>query len=154
MFTLTKDYTYPDAAAVKNHAAETCTFTFSLGPDQIPGQGALADHMVQANIEELEKQGSQPLRLRVWEDKSPTFTTNYKVEVTATASPLVWAVVILGLLVILAIAYITYKIVSVIKSTWNPATGGILGTFNTTMMWAVAGIAIIGGVALVYKLKR
>jgi len=93
--------------------AEVCTFDFKLTPEQIPGTEWLAQIIVDSFVSELQKEGSWLLELRVYEDTTPTFWTNYRVEVTATASPLAWNLIIIGVLAVLFIVAIVFAIRSV-----------------------------------------
>ena len=90
--------------------AEVCTFAFKLTPEQVPGTEWLADRIVNAFVSELEKQGSRLLEVKVSRDTTPPLWTNYLVEVTATASPLAWSLIILGVLAILGIVAIFFTI--------------------------------------------
>lgn len=90
--------------------AERCTFEFKLTPEQIPGTEWISERIVNAFVGELEKEGSRLLELKVYEDITPTFWTNYRVEVTATASPIVWAVVIYAVLAILFLVALIFVV--------------------------------------------
>lgn len=90
--------------------AEICTFEFKLTPEQIPTYPWLGKMIVDAFVSELEKEGSRLLELRVYEDTTPMFWTNYRVEVTATASPIAWMPIIIGVLAILFIVAIIFLI--------------------------------------------
>ncbi len=84
--------------------AEECTWEFTI---PLPEQAAQwpADLMLQTHIDQLATQNSKLLELKVWRDIASDFTTNYRVVTTATASPLWWNLIILGVLaVIIAIA--------------------------------------------------
>lgn len=77
---------------------ERCTYEFRVPlPEQL-GAGWLMNIMVNKHTEELANQNSRLLRMRVWENIAPTWHTDYKVEVTATASPLYWNIIIIGVL--------------------------------------------------------
>ena len=93
--------------------AETCTFEFKLTPEQIPGTRWLGERIVDSFVNKLEGEGARLLELKVYEDTTPMLWTNYRVEVTATASPLAWNLIILGVLAILFIVaiYFTIKLV-------------------------------------------
>jgi len=93
--------------------AEVCTFEFKLTPEQIPGTEWLGQRIVDSFASELEKEGARLLELRVYEDTTPTWWTNYRVEVTATASPLAWNLIIIGVLAILFIVAIVFAIKAV-----------------------------------------
>lgn len=94
-------------------AAETCIFEFQLTPEQIPGTEWLGERIVDSFVSELEKEGSRLLELKVYEDTTPTFWTNYRVEVTATASPLYWNLIIIGVLAILFVVAILFALKAV-----------------------------------------
>jgi len=93
--------------------AERCTFEFKLTPEQIPGTEWIGERIVNAFVDELQKEGSRLLELKVYEDITPTFWTNYRVEVTATASPIVWAVVVYAVLAILILVAVIFTIKAV-----------------------------------------
>lgn len=93
--------------------AEVCTFEFKLTPEQIPTYPWLGEMIVDAFVSELEKEGFRLLELRVYEDTTPMFWTNYRVEVTATASPIAWMPIIIGVLAILFIVAIIFAIKAV-----------------------------------------
>lgn len=93
--------------------AEVCTFEFKLTPEQIPLTEWLAQRIVDTFVNELEKEGSRLLELKVYEDTTPTWWTNYRVEVTATASPLAWNLIIIGVLAILFVVAIVFAIKAV-----------------------------------------
>ncbi|GAI02027.1 unnamed protein product, partial [marine sediment metagenome] len=93
--------------------AEVCTFEFKLTPEQIPLTEWLAQRIVDTFVSELEKEGSRLLELKVYEDTTPTWWTNYRVEVTATASPLAWNLIIIGVLAVLFVVAIIFAIKAV-----------------------------------------
>ena len=90
--------------------AETCIFEFKLTPEQIPTYPWLGERIINSFVSELEKEGSKLLELRVYEDTAPTWWTSYRVEVTATASPIVWMPIIIAVLAILFIVAIIFLI--------------------------------------------
>jgi len=94
--------------------AESCSYIFTVNlPDQL-GARWTAEQNLQAHIEKLQEQGSQVLEWHLWEDKmSGTFTTDYYCEVVASASPLLWTVVVVGVLAILGILATTWLIAQV-----------------------------------------
>jgi len=93
--------------------AEICTFDFKLTPEQIPGTEWLGERIVDTFASELEKEGARLLELKVYKDTTPMFWTNYRVEVTATASPLAWNLIIIGVLAILFVVAIIFAIKAV-----------------------------------------
>lgn len=87
--------------------AEYCYWSFSVNlPDQV-GATWTAQQSLNAHIEELQKQGAIILEYRLWEDKSPTWHTDYYVKVVSSASPLAWMAIIIGVIAIIGLL-ITY----------------------------------------------
>ena len=109
---LVQDTIYPWSYIYEGNA-EVCTFEFKITPEQIPGTEWLGERIVDAFISELEKEGARLLELKVFRDTTPTFWTNYRVEVTATASPLAWNLIIIGVLAIVFIFAIAFVIKAV-----------------------------------------
>lgn len=123
--------------------AERCIYTFSVPlPDQL-GAKWTAQQMIDAHIEELWQQGSLLLEYKLYEDASPTFTTNYKVDMIASASPLWWNLIIIGVLAILAIAFISWAINGVADiAEYSP--GAAIGiSVGVIALAAVAGIYLL-----------
>ncbi len=108
-YVLIQETIYPWAYTFEGDA-EVCTFEFKLTPEQIPVYPWLGQRIVDSFVSELEKEGSRLLELRVYEDTTPTFWTNYRVEVTASASPIVWTPIIIGVLAILFLVAIIFTI--------------------------------------------
>lgn len=99
--------------------AESCTYEFSISA-WVYAEWELADKLIKKHIDELNIQGAQLLYLKVWRDITPT-ETDYRVEVTATASPIFWTPVILAVLA-LACLVVTWRIVKVVKDIdWGEA---------------------------------
>lgn len=111
-YVLIQETIYPWAYTFEGDA-EVCIFEFKLTPEQIPGTEWLGQRIVDSFVSELEKEGSRLLELKVYRDTTPTFWTNYRVEVTATASPLVWNLIIIGVLAILFVVAIIFAIKAV-----------------------------------------
>ncbi|MBA7702659.1 hypothetical protein ES703_111428 [subsurface metagenome] len=111
-YELIQETIYPWAYTFEGDA-ETCIFDFTLTPEQIPGTEWLGERIVDSFVSELEKEGSRLLELRVYRDTTPTWWTNYRVEITATASPLAWNLIIIGVLAVLFIVAIIFAIKAV-----------------------------------------
>lgn len=131
---LIQDYTYPYAATYSGYVEE-CTFTFSLGPEQIPGTDWFRDQVINSFESEVIKEGARMISLKVWEDKTPTLHTDYTVIVTATASPVPWLLVIGAVLLILFIVAIVFTIVQ-IRKLWY-GEGGQPGLVDLMPMLVV-----------------
>ncbi|GAI75868.1 unnamed protein product, partial [marine sediment metagenome] len=88
--------------------AEVQTFTFVFPPEQIPGMDWLAKKLVEAFASTLKDHDSKLLELKLWRDTRPVMWTDYRCEVTASASPVPW-------LAILAIAGIIVGIIFLLR---------------------------------------
>lgn len=118
--------------------AERCVYTFQVNlPDQM-GARWRADDLVNAHLTELQAQGSLLLELRLYEDASGTFTTNYMVELIASASPLWWNAIILGVLAVLAIIFVFFTVKQVDDIVqYSPGAATAIGL-------GVGAVAILG----------
>ncbi len=129
--------------------AEQVTFTFSTIPEQFPGEQWLADRIIDKIVGQLAGQNSKMLYLRVWRDTSPTWQTHYKVELTASASPLWWNLIILSVLAIFSLI-LTWQIVNVVEDIFWREDGtepGLVGALK----WGTLAIIAVLGIALVTK---
>lgn len=108
--------------------AEKAVYTFNvLGPDQL-GSSWTARQMLEGHINELQAQGSLLLEYKLWEDKqSGTFTTEYRVEMIASASPLWWNIIIIGVLAVLSILFISWTLQNVEDIAEYGGGGLVLG---------------------------
>ena len=132
----------------KGHA-EMCTYTFSLGPEQVPGMRWAAQQVTNAHVAELQKENSTILELRVWEDASPTWQTDYYVEIVASASPLWWNIIIAGALILLiglAILFTIIEVKDIVEYIGEHAPGSI-----PLMFIAVIGATVLIGVILLSR---
>lgn len=132
--------------------AEWCHWTFTVNlPDQM-GTIWTAKQSLNAHIEKLAEEGSIILEYRLWEDREPTWTTDYYVEVVASASPIWWTPIIIGVLVILAIIA-TYF---VIRETGEIAEyiGEAAPVTLPLMAIAVIGALTIAGIYLVRRERK
>ena len=129
--------------------AELCEWTFSVPlPEQLGAQW-IANRLIDGHIEELQKEGSQLLELTVWEDTSPIEKTHYYVRVVATASPLYWTAIIVGVLIVLVIAglsYIITKIENIVEYVGDKAPQAL-----SVLPWLGLGIVAVVGIALVRR---
>jgi len=124
-FKLIKDYVYPYAYGYSGYV-EQCTFTFSLGPEQIPGTDWTTQKAIAAFEDEVRKEGHEMISLQVWEDTSPIWTTDYKVVATATSSPgLPWLSIIgLALIIIFVLWALTFVIKAITTLWYGPGDNG------------------------------
>jgi len=141
---LAKDFIYP-AGKTYRGPAEECACSFSVGPEQLDpiGQRAMVNNMINAALQSVEEQGATPLRLTVWMDTAPTWTTPYYVVITAHDSPIlpvVWAAIFLGMFIILAIV-IAYTVHEAKGIDWS---GGI----TEAAKWLGIGMIGLGGLGV------
>lgn len=136
-----------DQAGISGYVgkAEKCTFEFSTPPEWLPGESWLANRVVNQGIAELRKEGCELLWVKVWRDTGPVWHTDYRVELTATASPLLWTAIIVGVLVILALV-VTWRIVSVVKDIdWGKAALPVIAGGVSIALLAILGIILVSG---------
>lgn len=130
----------------KGHA-ESCLYEFTVNlPDQL-GARWTAEQFVQAHVDQLQGQNSILLELRLWEDKmSGTFTTDYRVEIVASASPLWWNLIILGVLAVIAIiatAWIIREVKDIAQ--YSPAAAAAI-SWGIFVVLGVAAAAVLSGI--------
>lgn len=125
--------------------AERCIYTFTVAqPDQL-GANWTANKILEAHIDELRTQGAILLEYKLYQDAAPTFTTDYKVDMITSASPLFWNLIIIGVLAVLSIIFVKYTIQDVKDIAQYAPQALAIG----------AGAALlIGAAALVYVVKR
>lgn len=100
--------------------AEVCTFTFKFPPEQIPGVEWLGKKLIEICASTLEDHDSKLLELKLWRDTRPVMWTDYRCEITASASPLVWwAILAIVIGVIVAITFLIREI----RKTWYEPHG-------------------------------
>ena len=124
--------------------AEQCSYTFSVGPEQIPGMKQLAQQIIDSHVKKLQEENSKLLELRVWEDTSPTWTSDYYVEVVASASPLFWNLIIGGVLAILFVIAIYFTIKEIKNITQYIGENVSPVTTNIALVLGIGVVAIVG----------
>jgi len=129
--------------------AEVCTWTFQTGPEQLDpiGQKHLVNRFIDGHVQALSEQRSQLLRLKVWRDTASIWTTNYRVETTATASPLWWNIIIAGILAIIALLIIAWSIKEIKEIDFG--VGGVAEPIK----WSAITVIALASVAGIYLLK-
>jgi len=108
--------------------AESCLFSFKLGPDQLLINPYFYKQIAGHFASQLKsRENAELLETTVWEDTSPALWTNYQVKVVSTdptASPLPWAAIIIAVLVILFLVALTFVIIEIRKLVWGLSDGG------------------------------
>lgn len=129
--------------------AERCSYTFTVNkPDQLGARWTAIEHL-NAHIEELQKQGSTILEYYLWEDKAPTWTTDYYCRIVASASVLAWFILISAVLIILGlITLFTIKEIKDITEYLGP--DGI----TKIAQWAALATIAVACAAGIYFIKK
>lgn len=129
-----------------NGHAEKCTYRFTVWlPDQF-GAAWTAKKMLDGHVDQLRNEGSILLEFKLWEDKlSGTFTTEYKAEITASASPLWWNIIIVGVLAALSILFVSW-IIDDVEDIAEYAPGAV-----TAGVWALAALAVLATVIVIKR---
>lgn len=122
--------------------ASQCTFEFKLTPEQIPGTSWLGEKVANTFASKVKDQGSEMLKLEVYEDTTPTLWTNYLVIATCIeTSPFPWAAVIVPILVILFVVAIIFAIKEVKVIDWGkPAGVAIAGIGIGVVLFGLAAV--------------
>jgi len=137
-YELVYEYEYPEAKTYVGKAEEcTATLTIPL-PDQFFPNNWVIDKIADSFADEIAKEGGQMLDVKIYEDATPTWQTNYRIVATAHASPFPWAVVIpLVLAIILVVAFINL-VIQFKEIDW--------GEVPPAIPWAI--LALAGGLAI------
>ena len=133
-------------------AAQRATFTFSTGPEQLGFMNTwLANQYINdcKNAVIQASPGDSVLHLKVSRDTSPTWQTDYLLEITATditGNVLPWLAIIA--LVAIAIIIVYFVVRPLLKSVqdliYGPSGGGGDSTSLVKMIpWIVGGVAIV-----------
>lgn len=133
--------------------AEVCDWTFSVPLPNEAGSKWIAQKLINGHIQELEKQGSKLLELDVWEDTTALFTTEYYVRVVATASPLFWKLIIVGVIVTLLLVGVTWLLIQVKDIVTY--VGDKAPTSLRWMIYATGAVILVGiGVGVISLARR
>jgi hypothetical protein len=124
-------------------SAEKATYQISAPPDQfIPDP----EDFVLAHVESLAEENSILLEVKAWWNTDQTFTTDFWIEVTASASPLFWSVIILAAMAILGIWIIAQILHSVEHIAEYIGPGG----FTLLALGGIATVVFAG----IYLVRR
>ncbi len=137
-FELMYQHEYPEGKTYAGKAEE-CTSTFTVPlPDQLFPNNWVVAKIAATFADEVAKEGGVMLDIKIYQDSTPLWQTNYKVVATAHASPFPWVVVIPLILVILLVVAITMLVIEFKEIDW----GGI----PTAIPWAILAVAVGVGV--------
>lgn len=132
--------------------AEQCSYTFTVNkPDQLGAYWTAKEHL-DAHIQELQEEGSIILEYYLWEDRTPTWETNYYCRIVASASPaLPWGLIILAVLRIIIPLLIFVWIINEVKEIVEYAgTGGPVGAISWVAVATIAVATVLG----IYMVKK
>jgi len=128
--------------------AEECTATLTIPlPDQLFPNSWVIEKIADSFADEVAKEGGEMLDIKIYEDATPTWHTDYKIVATAKASPLPWGPIILLILaIILVVAFITL-VVQFKDIDWGEIPAAIP---LAILAAAVAGVGVVAvaGLAL------
>lgn len=128
--------------------AEQCSYTFTVNkPDQLGAYWTAKEHL-DAHIQELQEEGSIILEYYLWEDRTPTWETNYYCRIVASASPLPWGLIILAVLAIIALL-VTVWIINEVKEIVEYAPG-LVGAISWVAVATIAVATVLG----IYMVKK
>lgn len=145
-FRLALEKDFPLASTYRG-PAERGTATFRGLPEQVVPVGFVAS-IASVLVPAIRSNGGEPLRVRIWANTSPTFHTDYRVELSlmeparaalvgraVAAAPFPW-LFLLGALAILGLVALASWQIS--RINWGP-----LG-LSTFAVAAIAGLVILG----------
>ena len=129
--------------------AEQCSYTFTVNkPDQLGAYWTAKEHL-DAHIQELQEEGSIILEYYLWEDRTPTWETNYYCRIVASASPLPWGLIILAVLRIIIPLLIFVWIINEVKEIVEYAPG-LVGAISWVAVATIAVATVLG----IYMVKK
>lgn len=140
-YVLTLDRTYPEASTYRGGADK---FTADLkGPPEQLTFGVVDDIIAKITEWFPPKGADKLMRIRIWTDAAPTWTTLYRVEVIAHGSPIVWALVAAALAVIALLVLLAWFVSQI---DWSPVA--------ETAKWVVIALAIGAAFVLLRGTKK
>ncbi|MBA7636602.1 hypothetical protein ES703_44223 [subsurface metagenome] len=119
--------------------AEECTATLTIPlPDQLFPNSWVIEKIADAFANEVAKEGGEMLDIKIYEDATPTWHTDYKIVATAIASPLPWTPIILLILAIILVLAFINLVVQFKDIDW--------GEIPPAIPWAI--LALAGGIGI------
>jgi len=123
--------------------AERCTYTFTVPLAEQLGARWTAEQNLQAHVDELASQGEVVLEYKLWENKAAALSTDYQVEVTASATPLLWGIIIIAVLSILGLLVLNMVIRSVDDIAEYTPGGAALPAMAVIAVAVVVGVLVL-----------
>lgn len=125
--------------------AEECHVDVQIPlPDQLFPDAWVVGLIADSFADKVADQGAEMLDLKIYQDTTPLWVTNYRVVATATASPVPWAIIIpLALAIILVVAF-NFLITEVKTIDWGEPLGVVIPILAIVLgVGAVAGLGIM-----------
>ena len=133
----------------RGHASQ-CSYTFAVNkPDQLGALWTAKEHLG-AHIAALQEQGAIILEYYLWEDKAPTWRTDYYCRIVSSASPLIWWQIILFVVSLIGLVLVTTPLIKEIKDILEYGGKGL----TSAMQWGALATIAIATVAGIYLVKR
>ena len=142
---------YPLSKTYVGKASEgTSTFTIPF-PEQLFPSNWVVDKIIDTFEDKVKEQGERMLDLKIYEDATPTWKTNFMIKsVCTTSSPFPWAVVIIAILAIILVVVIK-DLVTVSKDIdWGKPVEVITKT-GLIILGIIGGII---GITLIAKKRK
>ena len=125
--------------------AEECTATLTIPlPDQLFPNSWVIEKIADAFADEVAKEGGEMLDIKIYEDATPTWHTDYKIVATAIASPLPWTPIILLILAIILVVAFINLVVQFKDIDWGEIPPAIPWAILAVAAAAVGGVGILG----------
>ncbi|GAI79256.1 unnamed protein product [marine sediment metagenome] len=132
-YELTIDKTYPEGERYTGRA-ERFDANLTGPPDWL--EFGIFDDIIAKVIEWFPPEGADKLiRIRIWRDTEPFWTTLFKVEVIGHGSPINWALIVVALAAIIGIAVISWNMVRI---DWKAAAAPIIALGIGLLVLALA----------------
>lgn len=133
--------------------AEECTAKFRINlPDQFYPSGWAIDKIASAFEEKVEEEGGKMLDLKIYEDTTPTFYTDYIIVATAKASPMPWVAIIAGILGLVLAIWLTVVLTDLLVE-WKEVDWG-MPVALIPIAAIIIGLALLVGVGIVATKKK
>lgn len=151
VYELVYQHEYPRGKTYVGKAEEcTTTLTVSL-PEQLFPNNWVIEKIADTFAEEVAKEGGEMLDIKIYEDATPTWHTDYKIVATAIASPLPWTPILLLVLAIILVVAFLNLVVEFKDIDW--------GEIPAPIPWAIlalaGGLGVLGvGAAMAFTMAK
>lgn len=130
--------------------AEECAVDITVPlPEQLFPDAWVINRIADTFADKVEEQGAEMLDLKIYQDATPLWTTRYKVLVTATASPVPWAIIIPIVLAIALVVAFTFLIREVKTIDWGEIAPSVF-----PILAIILGIGVVAGLGIMLTRKK